>query len=83
MRKNIEIVTCDICGKKDNEIQLENLQIIFTTEQTEGRSCEPYLIKEQLEICPECLGKIVNGKSILYGSGAQGYNKFWLKNVKE
>lgn len=77
MKKIIEEVYCDICHKKATTHK--TLQVIFTTEQTEGRSCKPYLsFPEELDLCDDCLGKIMKGNYV-FGSGAQGYNDYYFK----
>ena len=74
------IYTCDI---KDcnNPVKKENisksLQILFVTEQTEGRGCSPYLVNVKLDICESCLGRILSGTP-LYGAGAMGFNKYFF-----
>ena len=81
MRK--EVVFCDICN--DQIIQESTIapppkqyQIIFTTEQTEGRSCKPYIQNHTLDVCPKCEEKILTGH-VLYGEGAMGYNHYSFK----
>ena len=70
------IVKCDIC-KSEVDVRKKNIQIIFKTDQTEGRNCNPYLDIIKIDICKECLNKIIKGKA-LYGAGAQGYNDYWF-----
>jgi len=94
MRK--EIFSCDVCkkekepyksnvfggAKREDKVFLDSkIQIIFTTEQTEGRSCKPYLSIENLDICDECLDKAAEGNSI-FAHGAQGHNTYYF-NKKE
>lgn len=78
MRK--ETFVCDIDGCS-NTPDKENLniaiQVIFTTEQTEGRGCEPYLSDEKLDICKSCLNKVLKGNYI-FAYGAMGYNTYVL-----
>lgn len=68
---------CDICkqeldsnGKKDVK-----LSVIFTTEQTEGRSCTPYLSLETLDLCKHHYDNLMRGKMI-FAHGAMGYNTY-------
>ena len=82
MRK--EIACCDIC-KKDIPITKENehllgkkLNVVFTTETTEGRACKPYLSDVTVDICQDCLQKYID-KFQLIGWGAQGYNTYKFK----
>ena len=75
------VTYCDICGSED-DITEETIQVIFTTEQTEGRGCEPYLSGHKLDICKVCKRSILKG-NCLWGSGAQGYNKYYFKPDEE
>ena len=78
MKKIIEKVYCDICNEKATTHKA--LQVIFTTEQTEGRPCKPYLnFPKELDLCDNCLGKIMEGNYV-FASGAQGYNDYYFKN---
>jgi hypothetical protein len=77
-----EVVTkqcsCDLCNKSvHSEEELKNLYlpVKFLSEQTEGRACEPYFINQKFDLCKPCLEKV----TVVFGRGAQGYNKFWLK----
>lgn len=75
--KKIETL-CDICGEDVGCNKENTIQVIFTTDQTEGRSCKPYLSIEKMDICNVCLDRRTRGESI-YGYGAQGYNKYYFK----
>ena len=76
-----ETFSCDICKSTKAVIKEVQLQVIFLTEQTEGRGIEPYLSNETFDICKTCLQKRLEGKSI-YGNGAQGYNNYYFKKEK-
>ena len=71
-----EVYICDIkeCGRKAIHKDTK-LQVIFTTDQTEGRSCSPYLDNVTIDICDECMAKILDGRAI-YASGAMGCNEY-------
>lgn len=69
---------CDVCGSDIKEQDKKSIQVIFTTEQTEGRCVDHHLSIESIHICAKCLRHIVSG-NYLYGSGAQGFNKYWFK----
>jgi hypothetical protein len=85
MSKNI-VFRCDIkgCGNEieddtkgiDSHIS-KTMQTVFTTDQTEGRSSEPYLVNTSMDICEECIQKVLLGGTI-YGSGCQGHNEYIL-----
>lgn len=77
-KKTIEQYFCDICGKQADVINV-NYPVIFHTEQDEGRSVKPYISQEKLDMCQECLLKTL----AIDGSGAQGANKYTLRNLKK
>lgn len=74
-----EIITCDLCKSREL-VAKDSIQVIFTTEQTEGRSVPHHLSLEAFDICGECKIHLLEGNYI-YGSGAQGYNKYWFKST--
>ncbi len=67
---------CDICGKEAKHLQ-QKLQVVFTTEQTEGRPTTPHLTIEVLDLCDGCLARIVDRHPVR-GQGAQGHNTYKL-----
>jgi hypothetical protein len=70
---------CDIQDCKNvPEHKKKSIQVIFTTDQTEGRSVAPYLSIETIDICQHCLDIVLKGNYV-YGSGAQGHNTYTLK----
>ncbi len=73
------IITCDI-EKCNNDflVETKDIQVIFTTDQTEGRSCTPYLSNEKVDICVDCLIKVLEGNYI-WANGAQGHNTYYFK----
>lgn len=73
MKKTIEVVTCDICGKEENCTNI-SYPVMFYTEQTEGRSCSPYISNQKIDICEDCLGKTVR----VHATGAQGHNTYYI-----
>jgi len=75
-------ITCDIegCGAPldiDTGITKE-LGIIFTTEQTEGRSTRNHICSQRVDLCPKCYAKVLEGNYI-FAHGAQGYNTYYFK----
>ena len=78
MKKTISF--CDLC-KKEGATEDKAIQVIFKTDQTEGRSTKPYLSHEEIDICPACMDKVLDGNYIM-GAGAQGYNRYWFKEKK-
>ena len=41
---------CDLC-KEEGSNHPKQIQVIFTTEQQQGKNCEPYLSTEKIDIC--------------------------------
>lgn len=72
-----EIITCDLCGR-DKDVSTNKMEVIFETEQTEGRSSKPYIDTSTFDICSNCLGHVLKGNYI-FASGAMGYNKYYFK----
>lgn len=74
-------VTCDVCDSQMSPVNKDEkteISVIQTTEQTEGRSCSPYLQTRKIDICNKCLEIILRG-NMLFSHGAQGYNKYYFK----
>lgn len=68
---------CDVGNQEHSGfIRNMNMMVIFTAETTEGRSVEPYLTIEKMDICDKCYERIVRSKTLLTGSGAQGHNTY-------
>lgn len=74
-----EVYTCDIsnCGN-DPAYKDKELDVIFTTEQTEGRSCPPYISRQKLDICDTCMSKLLKSGKYIQATGAQGYNTYTI-----
>jgi hypothetical protein len=64
--------TCDICQKPATKMK-QATSVVFTTEQTEGRYCTPYLVIMPLDLCGECFERIVC-TTPLTAQGGQGHN---------
>ncbi len=74
MKKTIEVTSCDIC-KMEKPVVAINYPVIFTTDQTEGRPCKPYISQEKIDVCEACKSRILT----IEGYGAQGCNTFRIK----
>lgn len=70
--------TCDIkdCGREADHKQ-KTITVVFTTEQTEGRSTPPYLEGAKLDFCKEHYQQYIN-TAPLKAEGAQGHNKYYF-----
>lgn len=77
----IKQVNCDVCKSIIDAKQHKAcaLSVIFTTEQTEGRSITPYLSQQNIDICKGCMDTILSGK-MLFAHGAMGYNIYYFRN---
>lgn len=69
-----EIYYCDVCNT-NAKIENIKLQVIFTTEQDEGRSVTPYLTLKDIDICDKCLAYLMKG-NYLFAAGAMGHNTY-------
>lgn len=72
MKKTTVQFFCDVCGREVDRLREVKYPVIFHTEQTEGKSCSPYISYDKIEFCDECLVKALR----LHGSGAQGNNEY-------
>ena len=74
MREETIKITCDIHNCSD-DAKGAKVQVIFLTEQTEGRSTDPYLQIAKIDLCENCYKNILKGAAI-FATGAQGYNTY-------
>lgn len=74
MKKTIEKFYCDICGAECESAKQINYPVIFRTDQTEGRSCNPYISNQNIDVCNNCCEQILKLSAV----GAQGYNQYTL-----
>ena len=77
MKKVIEKVFCDVCKKEVEKFTHLQYPVIFYTDQTDGRSCDPYISLEKLDMCDDCASKCL----MLKGYGAQGLNDYTIRKV--
>ena len=77
-----EIYYCDICGEESGAPRKNegNIQVIFTTEQDEGRVTKPYFETVLIDWCEQCRYKALQGNAI-FAEGAMGYNKYFFKDL--
>jgi len=81
----IKTYKCDIKGckgivgnhKEHPGVQVP-MQVIFTTEQNEGRSTKPYFETIKLDLCDKCFSNTLNGNYI-FASGAMGHNEYYFR----
>lgn len=73
MARRPETCCIDGCGREANISYLKiPMQVIFITEQTEGRGCGPYLDTKTMDLCAKCMNKIVEWGRYPIASGASG-----------
>lgn len=72
-----EIYYCDICKEESGAPRNGEgkVQVIFTTEQNEGRSTRPYFEIVDINWCEQCRYKALQGNAI-WATGAMGYNEY-------
>lgn len=70
------IIKCDVC-ESDVDVKADvQIPVTFTTEQTEGRSVEPYITRsDPIDICLRCIKRLTEEQPI-YACGAQGHNSY-------
>lgn len=74
-----EVYTCDINHCENNPAHKQkDMDVIFNTDQTEGRSCSPYISRVRLDICDTCLNKILKEGKYIQAEGAQGFNSYTI-----
>lgn len=79
MKVTITKCICDVCKREVEKVTEVVYPVIFHTEQTEGRSCSPYISKEKLDLCEGCADKVL----VLHGWGAQGVNHYSIETEVE
>lgn len=79
-KMKIEKLICDVdnCITNNEDVKSVDLQVIFETNQTDGRSCKPYLSNEKVDLCTNCRQKILDN-NYLHAYGAQGHNTYYFK----
>lgn len=75
MKKTTVQCFCDICGKLADGTCTVEYPVIFHTEQTEGRACKPYISTQDIDLCNECIPKVLK----IHAVGAQGHNTYSLE----
>lgn len=74
-----EIITCDIEDRNHSpNIKTYEMDVVFTTEQNEGRTTSPYIDREKIELCDTCRNIILMDRKMVEAQGAMGYNKYYL-----
>ncbi len=75
------IITCDLCDKEKTDIKKYNMQVIFETEQNEGRTTEPYFSNIGLDLCKSCYQSIIDERQYISATGAMGQNNYFIKDL--
>lgn len=71
------IVSCDVC-KGQISPRPHDIQVIFVSDQNEGKPSEPYLDEVTIDICKLCIDKVMSGKYI-FSRGALGNNEYFFQ----
>lgn len=71
-----EIITCDVCESEDSISEDIQMQVVFTTEQNEGRAVKPYFEIKRIDICAVCYNRVLDSKRYMTATGAMGYNDY-------
>jgi len=81
MKTQTTTTTCDVCGSNvDADGRCTpRLQVLFHTEQTEGRGTPPYLSSVEIDLCVGCYKRVLGGEYI-HATGAQNNNHYYFKN---
>lgn len=82
MKQVVETLLCDVCGSKEKVTDKIKLQVVFTTEQTEGRSCPNYLSDQKVDLCEHCYNIILEDGEYLFAHGAMGHNTYYFLKSK-
>lgn len=72
------IVSCDVCGHdndQDNPVSTVKIPVVFETEQTEGRPTKPYISHETIDLCKQCVSRVIE-QFPLRATGCQGHNSY-------
>lgn len=72
---------CDVCYAETGNKKID-IQVIFTTEQNEGRCCKPHLCNEKLNLCNKCLNNVLDNGNYIYANGAMGYNTYFFRKIE-
>lgn len=78
-------ITCDIekCGNYLLKQTETKIQVIFTTNQTDGYPSQPYLNDtNRLDMCDQCMDHVLKGNYI-FAHGAQGFNTYYFKEPRK
>lgn len=81
MKTETVSITCDISDCGNPNAKPDKIQVIFESDQTEGRPVDPYLSMESFDLCSTCKAKILKGNYV-FGYGAQGVNTFYFPKQK-
>lgn len=74
-----ELYSCDVCGIEVPENSRKKIQVIFLTDQNEGKAASPYFEINPLDLCHGCNAKALKGNAI-YAEGAMGFNKYFFNS---
>ncbi len=70
--KHRDTYCCDICGREFDVRREVNVLVMWLTEQDSGERVEPYVGQELMDVCDECIDRVV----AVEAEGAQGVNSY-------
>lgn len=75
-----EVITCDVdgCGGGDG-VKYLKMQVVFETETNEGRAVDPYFSNVEIDLCKNCVKRLIEERKYLSVVGAMGFNKYYIK----
>lgn len=83
-------IQCDVCFSRNSAKLYSNVPMIFTTEQTGGACCKPYISYSTMGVCPECRKtleaqynqlKSIQDLRYIVASGAMGSNSIHMSKI--
>lgn len=74
------IMECDVKEQvHSGEVKSFDMQVVFVTEQNEGRATTPYFSNVKIDLCANCLKRLIESRKVLTAVGAMGYNDYFMK----
>jgi len=71
------IKKCDIENSKHcGTARTYEVDVVFSTEQNEGRTTSPYIDRVEIELCEACRNKMLTERIMPKAYGAMGFNHY-------
>lgn len=74
-------ISCDISDMlHSGNVKNYSLDVIFDHDQEDGASkTKPYFQPTKIDMCESCCNYMLDNKRYVYGYGAMGHNKYYLR----